>query len=64
MKSERHTWDGRAAKPDTGGRLVLVRIRCRSWGDVYRQQEPKAVADWPRWSHDGGPGDIVEFEII
>lgn len=48
-------------RPRTGDRPVLVRLRC-----VDRQQaetwEPRLSGWWPRWTHDGGGGDIIEWK--
>jgi len=56
-------------RPHEGGkcpfkkdRPVYVRIRCRSRADVERG-EPRPAGSWERWSHDGGPGDIVEVKL-
>lgn len=53
-------------RPWTGGPApdcpkVKARLRCRTREDAEKQtpQEPKY---WPRWTHNGGPGDIVEIK--
>lgn len=51
--------DGRS-RPKTKGRKIIVRIRCRTRTDVA-EQEPQEPGWWRRWTHDGGPGDIMEW---
>jgi len=49
-------------RPRTGDTALFVRIRCRSRAEVEERQEPRPASWWKRWSHDGGPGDIIEWK--
>lgn len=53
-----HPGNGR---PRTGERKLYVRIRVLSRQHVETRQEPRPAKDWKRWTHDGGPGDIIEW---
>lgn len=46
--------------PVDGKTMVQVRIRCRTERDV-EQQKPQPAEWWKRWTHNGGPGDIVAW---
>lgn len=50
--------------PDTGGKKILARIRCRSRAEVERTQQPAMPESWKNWQHTGGPGDIIEIKEI
>lgn len=53
-------WAGGPA-PDTGGIKIRVRLRCQTREDV-RDQQPRDPTWWKRWMHNGGPGDIMEYQ--
>lgn len=47
-------------RPRTGDRLILVRLR-RDTREEAAYREPQGARWWPRWKHDGGSGDIIEW---
>jgi hypothetical protein len=48
-------------RPRTGEQKLLIRIRCQSREQA--ENHPAQTARWwPRWKHDGGCGDIVEWK--
>lgn len=50
-------------RPRTGERRLYVRIRVLSRSHVDQRQEPQPAHWWKRWTHDGGPGDIIEWRF-
>ena len=41
---------------------IIARLRCLSRADVEGKPS-RPAGQWPRWSHDNGPGDIVEWRL-
>jgi len=58
-------WEAHDGKrrPRTGERKLYVRIRALSRSHVEQRQDPQPAHWWKRWSHDGGPGDIMEWRF-
>lgn len=48
-------------RPDTGGKKIKARLRCVSREDA-ENQTPQLPEYWKRWTHDFGPGDIIEIK--
>lgn len=63
MKADPLRWrthDGKG-RPRTGDSPLYVRIRVLSRMHVEAKQTPLPASAWRRWTHDGGPGDIIEW---
>lgn len=62
MTAEVATWTAHTGKrrPATGDKQILVRLRCQT-REQAEEHPPRLASWWPRWSHDGSSGDIIEW---